>query len=219
VPDRFDRHRRAIRPAAAVVTALVLAGGGCSSPRPDDLGYVEQIEAERAAKNALYSDPRNEPNIPVDRQDGLLPLVYYPVDEAFHASAALRLSETREIVQMPTSTGPLRRMERIGRLEFTVNGDPMALSAFAEPGSATLFVPFRDETSRSETYPGGRYLDLHPTPTGLYEVDFNRAYHPYCYYNTTWECPIPPAENRLAIPIRAGEKLSESKRAELGPAS
>jgi uncharacterized protein (DUF1684 family) len=78
-------------------------------------------------------------------------------------------------------------------------------------------VPFRDETSRSETYPGGRYLDLDPTPTGLYEVDFNLAYHPYCYFNSGFECPFPPPENRLPIAVEAGEKLSDKKRAELNP--
>ena len=38
-------------------------------------------------------------------------------------------------------------------------------------------------------------------------VDFNLAYNPYCAYNEMWSCPITPAENRLKVPIRAGEKL------------
>lgn len=198
--------------------AVLAAAAACSTPPPDDLGYVERIEAGRLARNAAFRDPSNEPHIPAAQQADLLPLAYYPVDMAFHASAALRPSETRETVEMPTSTGPLRKMERIGRLEFSLGGERLALSAFAEPGSSTLFVPFRDGTSGTETYPGGRYLDLHPTQTGLYEVDFNLAYHPYCYFNTTWECPIPPPENRLSVAIRAGEKLSEKKRAELSPA-
>jgi hypothetical protein len=50
-------------------------------------------------------------------------------------------------------------------------------------------------------------MDLSRNGTGIYEVDFNRAYIPYCYYNPTYECPYPPAENRLKIPVRAGEKL------------
>ena len=43
--------------------------------------------------------------------------------------------------------------------------------------------------------------------TGIYEIDFNRAFNPYCYYNPTFDCPYPPAENRLKIPVRAGEKM------------
>jgi len=52
-------------------------------------------------------------------------------------------------------------------------------------------------------------MDLQRTGTNLYELDFNRAYIPYCYYNLTYECPIPPAENRLKVPIRAGEKMKQ----------
>ena len=86
----------------------------------------------------------------------------------------------------------------------------MKLTAFVEVGAPNndhLFVPFSDLTTGTETYPGGRYLDLDRNATGIYVIDFNRAYHPYCYYNPTWECPYPPAENRLKLPIRAGERL------------
>ena len=69
-----------------------------------------------------------------------------------------------------------------------------------------------DLTNGTETYPGGRYLDLDRTATGIYDLDFNRAYHPFCYYNSSYDCPVPPAENRLKMPIRAGEKLSHSLR-------
>jgi uncharacterized protein (DUF1684 family) len=73
-----------------------------------------------------------------------------------------------------------------------------------------LFVPFVDLTSGTETYPAGRYLDLDRTRTGIYLIDFNRAYNPYCYYNPTYDCPYPPRENRLKVPVRAGEKMRES---------
>jgi uncharacterized protein (DUF1684 family) len=111
---------------------------------------------------------------------------------------------------MPTSTGQLRTMMRVGRLEFTLRGQQLGLSAFIEAGTqdlTRLFVPFTDLTSGTETYPAGRYMDLERTPTGLYVVDFNRAYHPYCYYNPTYDCPYPPRENRLTFPVRAGERL------------
>jgi uncharacterized protein (DUF1684 family) len=56
-------------------------------------------------------------------------------------------------------------------------------------------------------YPGGRYLELDRTPTGIYDLDFNRAFHPFCYYNPQYDCPYPPRENRLPVPVRAGEKM------------
>src|SRR5262249_39439499 len=112
--------------------------------------------------------------------------------------------------QMPTSTGGQRQMRRVGSLEFSLKGLPLKLTAFVEGGAANLdhlFVPFSDLTTGTETYPAGRYIDLDKTPTGIYNVDFNLAYHPYCYYNSEYDCPYPPAENRLKIPVRAGERL------------
>ena len=64
---------------------------------------------------------------------------------------------------------------------------------------------------REYTYSAGRFMDLSRNPTGIYEVDFNRAYIPYCYYSPTYECPYPPRENRLQIPIRAGERMRKSE--------
>jgi len=111
---------------------------------------------------------------------------------------------------MPTSTGTIRRNELVGVLEFTLQGQPMTLGAFVEEGTkqiSTLFVPFADQTTGKETYQAGRYLDLHPTTTNIYTIDFNRAYNPYCAYNNSYECPFPPPSNRLKIAVRAGEKL------------
>ena len=68
-------------------------------------------------------------------------------------------------------------------------------------------MPFGDLTNGAETYPGGRYLELERTATGIYDLDFNRAFHPFCYYNPVYDCPYPPRENRLAVPVRAGEKM------------
>ena len=88
----------------------------------------------------------------------------------------------------------------------------MQLTAFSEVGQrvSRLFVPFADATSGEETYAAGRYIEIDPTATGIYVVDFNGAYHPFCYYNQEYDCPFPPAENRLPIPIRAGERLHEN---------
>ena len=84
----------------------------------------------------------------------------------------------------------------------------MSLAAFVGQGEAleVLFVPFTDLTTGKETYSAGRYLEIHPTSTGFYNIDFNMAYNPTCAYNATYGCPYPPASNRLKVEIRAGEK-------------
>jgi uncharacterized protein len=122
--------------------------------------------------------------------------------------AVLQLADERPVFEMPTSTGLMRRMQRVGVLEFTLDGESHTLGAFVEEGTrriTQLFVPFADLTTGEETYFAGRYLDLHPTPTGLYVIDFNEAYNPYCAYNEKYDCPFPPPSNRLDIPVRAGE--------------
>ena len=75
-----------------------------------------------------------------------------------------------------------------------------------------LFVPFGDLTNGVETYQGGRYLDLERTASGVYDLDFNRAYHPFCLFNSGYDCPYPPQESRLKVPIRAGERLAAPHR-------
>ena len=74
-----------------------------------------------------------------------------------------------------------------------------------------LFVPFRDLTTGTDTYEAGRYLDLHRTVTGLYELDFNLAYNPNCYFSPMYSCPIPPKENHLPIEVQAGERVKKSE--------
>jgi hypothetical protein len=101
-------------------------------------------------------------------------------------------------------------MIQVGTLKFTLKGRPLTLSAFVDASTKDvrrLFVPFGDLTNGSETYPGGRYLDLDRTATGIYDLDFNRAYHPFCVFNAAYDCPYPPRENRLQLPVRAGERL------------
>jgi uncharacterized protein (DUF1684 family) len=72
-----------------------------------------------------------------------------------------------------------------------------------------FFIPFKDKTAPTETYGGGRYLDLplKNAKNNQLRVDFNLAYNPFCAYNEDFACPIPPAENTLPIRIEAGEKL------------
>jgi uncharacterized protein (DUF1684 family) len=188
--------------------ALVLAAA-CSSGPPDDLkSYAAEIAAARASKDSAFaasSDP-----VPANRHAEVLPLAYFPIDPSYSVPAGFEPSNDPEVLHMPTSTGTERDMRRVGALEFTLKGTRLKLTAFVEVGQkdlSRLFVPFTDLTTGTETYPGGRYLDLDRTPSGIYMIDFNRAYQPYCYYNPTYECPYPPPENRLKIPIRAGEKL------------
>jgi uncharacterized protein (DUF1684 family) len=189
---------------ACAVLAVLL--GACSNRPPDDpQEYIGTIAAARAAKDADFM--ASDDPIPDDRKAQFLPLAYFPIDPEYKVAAALEESADQPTVMMPTSSGQLRPMRQVGALKFTLKGQPMSLLAFTESNLNSLFVPFSDLTSGTETYAAGRFLDLKATGTGLYELDFNRAYIPYCYYNASFECPYPPPENRLKIPIHAGERM------------
>ncbi len=191
--------------AALVIAAASSTSGGCS-PEPED--YATKIATERAQKDEFLR--RSEDIILPGDRDKFLPLTYFPIDEMYAVPAQLEPAEERARMQVPTSTGKIREMERVGFLRFTLKGQPLKLSALVDAGTTRierLSVLFSDLTSGTETYQAGRYMDLDPTPTGIYVVDFNLAYHPYCYYNPEYDCPYPPPENRLKVPVRAGERL------------
>jgi uncharacterized protein (DUF1684 family) len=196
-----------------LVIALAAAAACTSGPPPpvDDRPYEEQILEWRAQKDFFFRNDGDSPLLPQDRAS-FTGLPYYPIDRALRVPAFLTEERTTPpviIALQTTGAGP-DQMRKVGTLGFTVNGQPLTLAAFAPPDVRVitrLFVPFGDATSGTETYKGGRYLDLDRTPTGLYDLDFNRAYHPNCVYNIAWICPIPPRENRLPVPIRAGERL------------
>lgn len=151
-----------------------------------------------------------ESPVPEDQRATFAPLPYYDIDPAYSVPAALEVEPSEVVIELPTSTGQRRRMRRVGTLKFTLQGQPHTLAAFVDADATDvrrLFVPFADLTSGTETFAGGRYIDLDRTGTGIYELDFNRAYHPFCVFNPEYDCPYPPRENRLQVPIRAGERL------------
>ncbi len=191
---------------AFVLTMLAAAAAACA-PRPEP-PYAEQVQADRAAKNEAFLTSAESPVPPADRSR-FLPLAYFPVDEGYRVPARLAPATGEPAIEMPTSTGKRRLMRRAGELRFSVKGQQLTLSAFVDADDqvmARLFLPFADQTNGTETYAAGRYLDLDRTATGLYDLDFNRAYFPYCAYNPQYDCPYPPRENRLSIPVRAGER-------------
>ena len=192
-----------------LVFSLALAGlvAGCNPGPPNERGYHSEIAAARAEKDRFLKDDRESP-VPAERKGEFLPLRYYPIEPAFNIPAMLKPSADQQTISMPTSAGTADQMQRVGTLEFTLKGQTLRLAAFAPAASRVdhLFVPFRDATTGKTTYEAGRYLDLNRTATGVYQLDFNRAYNPNCYFSPTWACPLPPRENTLPIDISAGEQ-------------
>jgi len=130
-------------------------------------------------------------------------LRYFDPDPSLRYEAALERPTTTEYEDIQTSDGQVQHLPRAGTLRLEIGGRAVALAAYDQ--GHELFIPFRDATSGSETYGAGRYVEAHPLGRDRYEVDFNSAYNPYCAYNDSWSCPLPPRENWLDLPIRAGE--------------
>lgn len=194
-----------------VLTALISLAAACGS-QPVEEDYAAKIAAIRAAKDTSFKNDQDSP-IAADKKNTLLPLAYFPIDESYTVPASLEPAADRTRIEVPTSIGKTRQLERLGTLKFSLKGQPLRLTAFHDLESeqvTRLFVPFSDLTSGTETYQAGRYMELDPTPTGIYVVDFNIAYNPYCYYSPEYDCPFPPKENRLQVPIRAGERMQKA---------
>ncbi len=196
-----------IRWRSALLAVLIAAACGACGPR--ELPYGDEIAGWRVAKDQFMRESPDSP-VPAAARAAFPSLSYFPVAPEYRVPAELSVAPSDTTLAIPTSNGQPRLHRRVGTLRFTLKGQPLALTAFVEVGQEDmrrLFVPFGDLTNGTETYPGGRYLELDRTATGIYDLDFNRAFHPFCYYNPVYDCPYPPRENRLAIPVRAGEKM------------
>jgi uncharacterized protein (DUF1684 family) len=179
---------------------------------------MDAIVMQRQAKDNFFKNDAYSPLQP-EQQAKFNGLQYYEPNPTLRFELTPEPFPDQIHVQMQTSTGDTRSYMRWGRAKFTVEGQEAELTLYFSPGQAAFFVPFMDATSSTETYDAGRYVEAERLPNGKVLLDFNVAYSPYCAYNeppslaasagrepVTWSCPIPPKENRLKVPIRAGEK-------------
>src|SRR6185295_1663874 len=143
--------------------------------------YAQRLADDRAAKDELFRSGKDP--IPDVRKAALLPLAYFPIDPDYDVPASLEPSDDPTILEVPTSAGTPRQMRKAGTLVFSLKGQPLRITAFHDLTAPPthLSVMFSDLTSGTETYAAGRYIDLDRNPQGIYELDFNRAYHPYCF--------------------------------------
>jgi hypothetical protein len=166
--------------------------------------YLVELLAASTAANARVFDPE----APARRH--FAGLKWFPPNPALRVPASFEPIERPGRIVIGTSRGLEKEYYRVGVLRFAIDGTPLALTALAlsaapKPGDE-LFVPFRDATTGVETYEVGRYLTLpFSAPGSPCVLDFNAATNPLCNYSPYYNCPIPPRENRLAVPIRAGE--------------
>ncbi len=170
---------------------------------------MSELEDFRRRKDDFFAGHPRSP-LTEEQRERFTGLAYFPEEPGLVIEVPLETEgvDRAEPIVMQTTTGGEQVYRRAGRVRFAVDGQEARLTLYESDLQHELFVPFRDATSGEETYGAGRYLEVEPPgPAGRVVVDFNLAYNPYCAYNPHWSCPIPPGENRLAVPLRAGEKI------------
>jgi hypothetical protein len=167
-----------------------------------------KLEGFRQRKNVFFKEHEQSPLTSAQREV-FTALNYFPENADLRFALEIDTSGdgVGDEITIGTVSGVPKQYVRAGRVHFPVDGQEATLTVFKEVGRGHYFVPFRDTTAGEETYEVGRYLEPRPLPDGRLSFDLNLAYNPYCAYNTGWSCPIPPFENRLQVPIRAGETL------------
>jgi uncharacterized protein (DUF1684 family) len=167
-----------------------------------------ELIALRREKDQFFKASPQSP-LSLDQQDAFDGLVYYAPNEALDLVVEVEpLPAGNNEIVIETTTGDTRRYRRYGRFSFSVDGQDVQLTIYEAPHG--YFLPFVDANAGSETYGAGRYLEPEALDDdGRFEVNFNLAYNPFCAYGDGWSCPITPAENRLSVAIRAGEKNPE----------
>jgi uncharacterized protein len=167
----------------------------------------------QATRSRLFREHPQSP-VPLDERGDYTGPHLFDYDPAWCLTAAVEAAEPRRL-EVATSNVDTMAFTRFGVARFAAAGSELSLELYWLEGyGGGLFVPFADATAGGESYGAGRYLldtvkgaDL-GVSDGRLVLDFNFAYQPSCAYDPRWTCPLTPAANRLAMPVRAGERMS-----------
>lgn len=202
-----------------LVPLLLLA---CSTPNKTlsarkQLTPREQIIQFQKELNAHYSNPKKSPLR--KKAKDFTAHSFYPIDLEYRVEAKLQRLENEAFFKLKTSGQKTPEYRKYGILHFELKGKTYELTLLQSKSSMQnpmykdyLFLAFHDLTNGNTTYGGGRYIDMRIPEGDTMILDFNQSYHPYCAYTDGYNCPIPPAENRMDTAIEAGIILNEAYR-------
>jgi uncharacterized protein (DUF1684 family) len=189
---------------------LLLAVGPCTAAQVPS--YAQVIARHRETYRAEFLKTANSP---LKTPEAVAQLRFYAPDSAYRLRGTFVRTPEAEPFQMPTTEGTAKMYVAYGRVTFRLADGTHTLTLYRNLELSRLplyrdylFIPFRDATNGQTTYGGGRYLDIRTgaIQNGQLDLDFNKAYNPYCAYADGFACPIPPRENWLKVPIAAGEQ-------------
>jgi uncharacterized protein (DUF1684 family) len=178
-----------------------------------DIMSAKKLESEllqmRRQKDEFFKTSSESP-LATEVRVAFKGLEYYPINWKYRFEGPVRRYPNPPRFRMIFTTGESREAIKYGYIQFQVENQNFKLEVYRLFGTKQkdlLFIPFTDSMVGKETYPAGRYIDLIEKPNGMYVIDFNNSYNPYCAYGRNYACPVTPKENRLSIPIPAGEKI------------
>ncbi|MBS3761713.1 MAG: DUF1684 domain-containing protein [Planctomycetes bacterium] len=172
--------------------------------------WKQKLETERGEKDQFFALHPQSPLPQSDRED-FTALDYFPPDPKYRFELMPHEYKNQELIHVADTRGQQRGLLVWGEFQFQVGDLTCSLQAYrSDAREERLFLPFKDETNDEQTYGAGRYMDLEPehhlTDNGLWVVDFNEAYNPWCAYSKHYACPFVPRDNWLPCPVHAGEK-------------
>ena len=174
---------------------------------------IKSIEEFQVQINADFRNPEESPLSAKDLEN-FEGLEFFDIDTSFILTAQFVRTPAEAPFAMPTTTGRKPVYVKYGEVYFQLKAKTIKLNIYQNQELIKkpeyvdyLFLPFTDKTNGETTYSGGRYLDIRIPEGDSIILDFNKAYNPYCAYNHTYSCPIPPSENNLPVSIPAGVKV------------
>ncbi len=189
-----------------MATVIIIS---CEPRKRPGQAYETEVLEYRQEKNTFFKYDDKSP-LPDSARANFDSLNYFPIIPNYRIIADFLPLPARNIMHVPLNNGQSESYLKYGFATFfhdSITCSVLILKSMNSDGS--LFLPFYDETNGTETYGGGRYLEPVQISESKIILDFNMAYHPYCVYADEYVCPLPPKENILPIPIKAGEKLPE----------
>jgi uncharacterized protein (DUF1684 family) len=190
-----------------------LALMGCLFPAKAQSDWFSKLQEDRIAKNEELKNKTGGP-LTEETKTNFTGLRYYDPDSRYNLTAEFIRLKKPKTVWFATSDGKEKEYIRHAEIKFRLFGKSYSLYAYYSTKirmgagyEKHIFVPFKDLTNLNGTYGGGRYLDLKEPDGDVIQLDFNRAYNPYCAYSDGYSCPLVPKENYLNIAIEAGEKV------------
>jgi uncharacterized protein (DUF1684 family) len=181
--------------------------------QPDTSGKPTVVELGSLRMNAIVRGQRigiRLKDLNNDEAKNYRGPMFFPLDLSYRVTATWIPSKGKKTVDVPNVLGDTTPTPVAGTVVFKINDQEVRLTDLGgDPAKGLSFV-FNDLTSKTDTYPGGRFLETDPVVNGTVVIDFNRAYSPPCAVTPYATCPLAPKENRLAIAIPVGEKYDRT---------